>query len=140
MRQRSPNVPGHRRQNRVPIRPLPIIEPYDADRFWEKVNARAGEEACWPWTAALCAQGYGRFKLEGRLFGAHRIALYLSEPDKAALNRSLYALHACDNPGCCNPAHLAWGTPRLNAQQASERGRLVRVPKCAPASSDRGVR
>ena len=124
------------RAKNVPIRSLPDLTPHDVERFWEKIDPREGPEACWPWIAALCAQGYGRFKLERRLYGAHRIALYLSDPDRADLNRSLYALHSCDNPSCCNPAHLAWGTPLLNAQQASQRGRLVRAPKCSPASSE----
>jgi hypothetical protein len=32
--------------------------------------------------------------------------------------------HDCDNPRCCNPAHLRCGTQQDNMQDASTRGRL----------------
>lgn len=31
--------------------------------------------------------------------------------------------HSCDNPPCCNPAHLLVGTAAQNAQDMAERGR-----------------
>lgn len=34
-----------------------------------------------------------------------------------------YILHACDNPLCCNPAHLSAGTPQQNAVDMHRRGR-----------------
>lgn len=32
-------------------------------------------------------------------------------------------LHHCDNPPCCNPAHLYEGDPARNAQDREDRGR-----------------
>jgi hypothetical protein len=33
--------------------------------------------------------------------------------------------HTCDNPPCCNPAHLLWGTHRDNKIDSIERGRAA---------------
>jgi hypothetical protein len=35
-----------------------------------------------------------------------------------------YVLHSCDNPPCCNPMHLRWGTQAENIQDAQSRGRI----------------
>jgi len=50
-------------------------------RFWAKVDIGANDE-CWNWTA--CTTGaktlgwYGRFKLRGRCFYAHRMAFCIA--------------------------------------------------------------
>jgi hypothetical protein len=86
-----------------------------ADRFWSKVDKTAGPSACWPWKASRNEDGYGWF---GRR-GAHRVALALH------LGRALTAcaLHDCDHPWCCNPAHLHEGTKADNAHEMTVRGR-----------------
>jgi DNA invertase Pin-like site-specific DNA recombinase len=38
----------------------------------------------------------------------------------------LFVLHSCDNPPCCNPAHLRAGTQKENIEDAVERDRLAR--------------
>lgn len=49
------------------------------------------------------------------------------------------ARHRCDNPPCCNPDHLLWGTQSDNVHDALERGRRPRrqerkpKPRTAPA-------
>lgn len=51
---------------------------------------------------------------------AHRVAFELTFPE---WNGKEWVLHRCDNPPCCNPAHLFLGTPRDNAVDMIAKGR-----------------
>jgi hypothetical protein len=89
-------------------------------RFWSKVAVR-GPDECWEWQGAKRAQGsYGRAYIGAVTYRAHRVALALSTGD---LPQRLYALHSCDNPPCCNPAHLRWGECAENMADAIARDR-----------------
>ena len=106
------------------IYPMPV-----EDRFWPKVNVGA-EDECWEWTAYVNPRtGYGQFSIPKALrptWGGHRtvtapvVACSLTHGHRPD---GMWVLHACDNPICCNPSHLSWGTPRENIRQAVERGR-----------------
>jgi len=95
----------------------------DKDRFWSKVDKSGGPDSCWPWMAArLKPLGYGIFMLSGKTVRANRVSLTLeigSIPDE------LNACHHCDNPPCCNQAHLFAGTMKQNLQDASSKGRCA---------------
>ncbi len=89
-------------------------------KFWSRVDV-GGPNDCRPWIKGLDAKGYGRTFFAGRRVLAHRVALFLSgrlNPDR------LHALHSCNNPPCCNPAHLRWGTQKENIRQAAQDGRF----------------
>lgn len=81
--------------------------------FWEKVERKTNDE-CWLWTGAVSSHGYGTVGWDGAMCLAHRVAAFLSgklatpfwvpsRTDKTLV------LHHCDNPLCCNPAHLFTG-------------------------------
>lgn len=89
------------------------------ERFWSKVNIGEPDE-CWEWGGTR-SKMYGRFSLDGKLHLAHRVALELSGlPSKPGE----VCRHSCDNPPCCNPAHLSWGTQRDNMLDAVGRARF----------------
>jgi hypothetical protein len=80
-------------------------------RFWSKVDKR-GPDECWPWKANTGDTGYGMFWSSDKktMVKANREAYRLSVGDPG----TLHVLHRCDNPGCCNPAHLFLGTHQEN--------------------------
>src|SRR4051794_30461905 len=87
-------------------------------------------DECWPWTG-YCdpGRGYGRVKRNGETLWAHRYAFKLAHGrDPVGVVR-----HSCDNPPCCNPAHLLEGTYLDNMQDAKSRGRLARGERIAGA-------
>jgi hypothetical protein len=90
-----------------------------AARFWRKVD-RSGD--CWLWTAGVDRRGYGRFNVgDGRSPQfTHRFAFELTH---GPIPAGMHVLHHCDNPPCCNPAHLYLGTDADNHRDMMERGR-----------------
>lgn len=97
-----------------------------AERFWEKVDKR-GPDECWEWTANRYRNNYGCFMLKaGTSIPAHRFAHILTHGSIAS---DILVCHSCDNPPCCNPAHLWPGTPKENAQDMIAKGRQNRTRK-----------
>lgn len=69
-------------------------------RFWRMVKRGDG---CWEWQGAV-ANGYGRFKVGGALYGAHRIAVvFASGRDVPG---DLCVDHLCRNRACVRVSHL----------------------------------
>lgn len=78
--------------------------------LWRYVKIGAPDE-CWPWQAARRRRGYGTFTVNHRSLVSHRIAYQLATGENPG---DLFVCHTCDNPPCCNPAHLFLGTHREN--------------------------
>lgn len=90
-------------------------------RFWSKVDRSGGPDRCWPWLLSCNRGGYGQLQLRSRKHRAHRVAFFLTHGRWPAVAR-----HRCDNPPCCNPAHLLEGTHEDNMRDKSRRGRVAR--------------
>lgn len=90
------------------------------ERFWPRVD-RSGD--CWPWTGPCNLTGHGRTHIGKKHHAAHRLAWELTH---GPIPAGLVVRHTCDNPPCCNPAHLLLGTVKDNSRDMSERGRSVR--------------
>jgi hypothetical protein len=104
--------------------------PFSA-RFWEKVD-RGEPDECWPWMGARDPSGYGRFAVGAdRSEKASRIAWRLTN---GAVPTGLHILHSCDNPPCCNPAHLRPGTHQENMAD-----RVASNRRAGPSQTDRVV-
>jgi hypothetical protein len=91
---------------------------------------RGGADECWPASGG----GYNQrgwhvvFKSEGRSYLAHRVAWEFAN---GSIESGLFVLHKCDNPKCCNPAHLFLGTQADNVRDMILKGR-----KAVPGSKN----
>jgi len=92
--------------------------------FWMQV-ARADDRECWPWTG-YTEDGYGRMFFNGRMTGAHELALTFTTGE--ARVPSLDTCHSCNNPICCNPRHLRFDTRQGNVDDMMAAGRNVSPP------------
>lgn len=95
-----------------------------AEQFWSRVDRR-GPDECWPWTAARNYRGYGKVTRAGKALPASRLAWILTHGEVA---EGLFVCHRCDNPPCCNPAHLFLGTPLENNDDKIAKGRARGYP------------
>ena len=95
------------------IRPL-------LERFSERVDKR-GPDDCWEWTAGRIPEGYGRITHRRKRYDAHRLAWEIA--NGRPVPEGMEVCHRCDNPPCCNPAHLFVGTTLDNALDRERKGR-----------------
>lgn len=108
---------------------------YTIARFWAKVKV-GKPAACWPWQGGANDDGYGRFKIGGRLFSPHRVAWEIANgpiPAGAGYHGTVVR-HACDNPLCCNWRHLKIGSQADNVLDMDIQGR--RAPRSRKITVD----
>lgn len=86
-------------------------------RFWSKVDKR-GPDECWLWLGDTSR--YGHTTVKGHAKSAHVVAYELTY---GPLPKGKYACHTCDNPPCCNPAHIFAGTSTENNHDMLIKGR-----------------
>lgn len=92
------------------------------NEFWSRVKTTDGKKSCWPWIGGKDEYGYGRLTVKGHgNWRAHRVSLMLAIGKTIGSN--MVVRHKCDNPLCCNPAHLEEGTQQQNIADREARGR-----------------
>lgn len=119
----------------VPRRPA---DPKWKERCWRLVDRLMAAivvddlTSCWVWQNSVDGAGYGHLRVEGKTTGAHRLAwvMFVDAIPEASL-----VLHHCDNPLCCNPAHLFLGDHLANAADKIAKGR-ARNGQTGPTSPD----
>jgi hypothetical protein len=93
-------------------------------RFWKKVDVR-GSNDCWEWQGIRFPNGYGCIVIKNHKRAlTHRVSYELLH---GPIPEGMLILHSCDNPPCCNPAHLRVGTTRDNIADSKGRGRANRA-------------
>lgn len=95
-----------------------------AERFWKKVDVREPDE-CWPWLAST-RLGYGQITAGRRGEGVLISSRVAWELTHGPIPKGLNVCHRCDNPKCCNRAHLFLGTQKNNMADAAQKGRISR--------------
>ena len=91
----------------------------DEARFWSRVD-KSKPDGCWPWTGYRQKFGHGYIGRGRRWILAHR---YAWELVSGPIPDGMWVLHKCDNPPCCNPAHLYIGDRSANMADCYNRRR-----------------
>jgi hypothetical protein len=98
-------------------------QPWTTDRFIGRLIRADDPGECWEWDGAK-RNGYGKLIVQHayvrKHISAHRLAWELFI---GPIPTGFDVLHHCDNPACCNPAHLFVGTHADNMRDREAKGR-----------------
>jgi hypothetical protein len=88
-------------------------------------RSKLRENSCIEWTLTPGSDGYGKAKIEGKTYRAHRVAW---ESVNGQIADGMVICHKCDNPMCVNVDHLFVGTPADNMKDKMGKGRYKGGP------------
>jgi len=105
-----------------------------AERLAARVDSTTTPDGCWPWMGSRNNKGYGQLQVKNpdgrkRPTLTHRLAWEVANGE--SIPDGLFVLHSCDNPPCCNPAHLSVGDASRNMLEMWERIRGPRLTRKA---------
>lgn len=94
------------------------------DQSWRykilgRIDPTPTETGCHEWQGPKTKGGYGIVSIGSASILAHRAVHAFNSGDSSAA----VVMHTCDNPSCCNPAHLRSGTYEENMQDMIAKGR-----------------
>lgn len=104
---------------------LTSLTKVQVDKLTDRLIRRTRKDGsgCILWMRYRNAKGYGSVGVAGEPKQAHRIAYELFV---GPIPPGLHVCHRCDNPPCCNPAHLFVGTNQDNMDDRVKKGRQAR--------------
>jgi len=88
---------------------------------YEGPNESIKGTKCWPFTGALNSSGRPYISIDGKKLLAYRVVYELVTG--LELGHREIIMHGCDNPICCNPAHLQSGDHDKNMKEMRDRER-----------------
>ena len=95
------------------------FSPSEIKKFWKRTKRIEGSDCLW-WTGNKKETGYGKVRMDGKTWRAHRACYVICHGN---IPDGLHILHSCDNPSCVNPDHLSAGTHQENMRQMQIKGR-----------------
>lgn len=84
--------------------------------LWANVDRNSD---CWNWAGSVNNSGYGSVRVGPTSVLAHRAAFFLG----IGVLSDKCVCHQCDNPTCCNPAHLFLSDHAGNMADLRAKGR-----------------
>lgn len=92
-----------------------------AEQALERNVQRGPSDGCWEWRGRRNHSGYGLIRVgDAKAVLVHR---YAYQTWVGSIPAGLYVCHHCDNPSCCNPAHLFLGTDLDNIRDMQQKNR-----------------
>lgn len=101
----------------------------------EEVKARCEEVGdCWIWQGKCTSTGYPQAKINGK---ATLVRRHVAALKGITLVRRQPVRAICDDPKCCNPAHIRASTVKEIAEIAGSKGKHSAPSKCIAIALDK---